>query len=379
MAIPGDELTTYIQVLPPSDTVTGLTVTPSLLMGPDGPLDDDRFSFAELGDGFYSVSLQTLTSDLVGDYEAHFFVNNTLDSVPENSAYSHVWSVFASTSGGQVAETTGATRREIRRSVARMLSDLYEATATTIGATTSMTDSRTFARESSHFKGMQVLFTKPDSPHYGQIVTVTNSDGPTRTINFEPPLTSLVEPGDTVEMVNFRGRGTTISQYNGAINDAISAARQQHYILPYLHPVEESFSRVTPPIAIPAFFISFAGITTVERNGRTYHVQPGEYRVDRLAKTVEITRNSTIERLNGLNLTLRGYVMPSLLTSDDDRTSIDLEWLYNETKAAILERMVASGMPIQTADRLYLQEREQSVGKRTLIMHRAVPNTIRMM
>ena len=76
---------------------------------------------------------------------------------------------------------------------------------------------------------------------------------------------------------------------------------------------------------------------------------------------------------------MRGYAMPSLLDDDDDETNIDLEWLFNEVKAAILERMVASGAPTTMSDRLFLQERNESIGKRGLIVNRALPNTVRLL
>jgi hypothetical protein len=40
--------------------------------------------------------------------------------------------------------------------------------------------------------------------------------------------------------------------------------------------------------------------------------------------------------------------------------------------------MVASGMPVGTQDRLYLQERTEASGKRPIIVARAMPNTIRL-
>ena len=270
------------------------------------------------------------------------------------------------------------TRAEIRRNVARMLSDYHEATDATGGQTGVVVDHINLARENGYFKGMQILFTNPDSPHAGTIATVTSSQGDTRAIYFEPALASPTIPGETIEMVNFRGRGTTIDQYNAAINAALMIARQQHAIVPTTYAVPDLFDRSSPYIDIPATFVSFARPEVTERDGRRYVVQPGEYIVDRLARQVEVTRASTMQRLHGLAVTLRGYAMPDLLESDDDETNIDLEWLFNEVKAQLLERMVASGMPVTSADRLYLQERREAEGKRTLVPPRAVPNTIRL-
>jgi hypothetical protein len=148
------------------------------------------------------------------------------------------------------------TRAEIRREVARMLSDYQEATDATGGSTGSFVDPINLARESGFFKGMQILFTNPASPHAGTIATVTSSNGPARTIYFEPPLASATIPGETIEMVNFKGRGTTVSQYNAAINAALMKARQQHAIVPVATTLPDLFSRTNPRIAIPATFLS---------------------------------------------------------------------------------------------------------------------------
>lgn len=308
----------------------------------------------------------------------HYIATVTV-TLPDGTVYTPVVGIVEVKDATPLTITRhGTDRKTIRRSVARMLSDFYEATDPVGGKTNTFTDLVALARESTHFKGMQILFSNPASPHYGSISTVTVSHGPTRTITFEPPLAQPTIPGETIELYNYRGRGTTISQYNAAINDAIGIARQQHYLIPYRVALTEPFSRTATIIDIPDQFISLSGMSTTERDGHPYRIPPGSYTVDRLGRTVEITRASTVQRLHGLTLTLSGYVMPELLYDDDDTIAIDLDWLYNEVKAALLERMVASGMPIQTADRLFLQERQQAAGKRTLVVTRVVPNTVRL-
>lgn len=271
-----------------------------------------------------------------------------------------------------------ATRAEIRRSVARMLSDLYMATDSTGGRTNAVVDTVAFARESGHFDGMQILFTNPSSPHYGTLATVTASDGPNRTVYFEPPLASASIAGETVELYNFRNRGTTVSQYNGAINDAISIARDQHALIPISYDVPDAFSRTSTVIDIPDTFAAFTGVRATRRDGRPYRVKPGSIYVDRMFRTVEVVAPAEIDYLHGLSLELVGYAKPELLNDDDDETTIDSEWLYNEVKAQVLERMVASGLPVSSQDRLYLQERNEAGGKRPIIVQRAAPGTVRL-
>ena len=272
------------------------------------------------------------------------------------------------------------TRRQIRRSVARMLSDYYEVTAVGGGPTqtTQVTDPTGLARESGFFNGMQLYFADEDSPNYGTIATVTNSDGPTRTIYFEPPIPTGVVDGETIELYNFRGRGTTVDQYNGAINDAISIARDNHALIPHVVELDDPYNQRIPQLTIPDSFASFAYIQFTDRRGYIHALRPQSVKVDRLTRTVSLLPRYT-SGYHGLVPTIVGYAQPELLASDDDETAIEVEWLYNEVKAQILERMLAAGMPVGSQDRLYLQERTEAGGKRPVILTRAASNTVRLL
>jgi hypothetical protein len=271
----------------------------------------------------------------------------------------------------------GINRRSIRRTVARMLSDFYEARDSVGQQTGQITDTRGLARETGFFNGMQVLFSNPASPHYGTISTITRSDGPTRTIFFEPPLAVPSIAGETVELYNFKGRGTTVDQYNASINDAILIARELHDLTPVSVVGDTAWSSQTRSLAVPENLVSFTGVSFTGRDLRVNHIPAGAVRVDRMTRTVEL-RGSQVTRWNGYTPTFYGYVSPELLESDEDYTAVNSEWLFNEVKAQILERMVASGMPVGTQDRLYLQERTEASGKRPIIVARAMPNTIRL-
>src|SRR5690606_2793402 len=169
MAIPGDRLQTYCRVIetalgPGGEgvPVLGLQCIPDLLMGPSGALPFSRFSYDEIGDGWYAQYVQTLATDPPGDYELHFHVNNEINGQPENSAFTQVWNVFAFASGSS-AVYGGMSRREIRRSVAHMLNDFYLVTAYGAPETNAFTDPITLARETGHFNGMQAVFSTEDS------------------------------------------------------------------------------------------------------------------------------------------------------------------------------------------------------------------------
>jgi hypothetical protein len=270
----------------------------------------------------------------------------------------------------------GITRRELRRSVARMLNDYHRATASTEGETGQITDLVFLARETDYFMGMEVIFTDEESPSYLHRATVTRSDGPNRTIYFEPPVPTSIEVGDTVDLYNFRGRGSTHDQYNAHINDAIRIARESHALVPLVVVGDTTYDRNVRTLDIPAELISIAYITFTDYSGRVRRIPPSSMRVDRL--TGQVTFSSSAYTWHGYEPTFVGYGLQDLLDQDDDVCNIEPEWLFNEVKAQILERNVASGMPIGSQDRLFLQERTEAGGKRPMVITRALPNTVRI-
>lgn len=268
------------------------------------------------------------------------------------------------------------TRRELRRSVAHMLDDYALATDAAGGFTNQLTDLVSLARESGFFQGMQLYFSNPASPHYGMLATVTNSDGPNRTIFFEPPLPSETIPGEQVEMYNFAGRGSTKSQYDRSIHDAVEIARENHALIPLVVAGTDPFSRRSSEVQIPASFVAFSYLRFDMRDGHR-NLPPKQIRVDRLTRTVTVLPRYA-DAFHGRTFAFVGYGEQPLPQTDDDEIAVDAEWMYNEVKAQILERLVASGANIGSYDRLYLQERNESGGKRPLIVARALPNTIRL-
>ncbi len=271
----------------------------------------------------------------------------------------------------------GSTRAELRRTIANQLGDYYPVLTTQVGTTNNMFDNFNLAGETNKFKGMQVYVTGGTYANIGQITTVTLSDEVSRSISFEPPLPVDTQAGDTAELYNFKSRGSTIQQYNQAINTAIMQAREQHAVIPYTETVAGSFLRTSPYIAIPIIFTHITSVDALDARGATVRLKAGDMLVDRFSRSIEVHRRG-VNSLHGLSLRLRGYISPALLDSDTDRTSLDAEWILNEVKAHLLERRMAAGEPVGQQDRLFLQERNEASGKRAVILTRVAPNTIRL-
>ncbi|MDQ3223975.1 MAG: hypothetical protein M3Q75_10975, partial [Gemmatimonadota bacterium] len=232
------------------------------------------------------------------------------------------------------AAGTGTTRAELRRTIANQLGDFYPVTTTQAGTTNNMFDTFNLAGETNKFKGMQVYVTGGTYANIGQITTVTFSDEVSRSISFEPPLPVATVVGDTAELYNFKSRGSTIQQYNQAINTAIMQAREQHAVIPYTETVAGSFLRTAPYISIPEIFTHIASVDALDARGATVRLRAGDMMVDRFSRSIEVHRRG-VNSLHGLSLRLRGYVSPALLENDTDETNLDAEWILNEVKAQL--------------------------------------------
>lgn len=269
------------------------------------------------------------------------------------------------------------TRRDLRRSVAHMLDDYALATDAAGGFTNQFTDRTNLARERGYFQGMQLYFCNPSSPHFGHIATVNRSDWETRTIYFEPPLPSNSIAGEQVEMYNFRGMGSTKRQYDHSIADAVTIAREQHAVIPLVVAATDPLDRRNPSAVIPNDLTSFSYLRFDLPSGNFYNLPFRNVRVDRLTRTVTVTGAAGYS-MGGKAFSFVGYGQQPIPQDDDDLIHINTEWMMNEVKAQVLERLIAAGRPVGSQDRLYLQERNEAGGKRPLTVARAVPNTIRL-
>ncbi len=300
-------------------------------------------------------------------------------SVQFTRANSTVWTrvLIIEVTSPNATAGAGTTRAELRRTIANQLGDYYPVVATQSGQTGNMFDNYNLAGETNKFKGMQVLVTGGTYANLGQITTVTLSDEASRSISFEPPLPIATQVGDTAELYNFKSRGSTIQQYNQAINTAILQAREQHAVIPYTYTATDSFIRTNPYIDIPDYFTHIVSVDALDARGATVRLKAGDTMVDRFSRSIEVHRRG-VNSLHGLSVRLRGYVAPNLLNNDTDRTNLDAEWILNEVKAQLLERRMAAGEPVGQQDRLFLQERNEASAKRAVILTRVAPNTIRL-
>lgn len=366
--VAGEPLRIHLPYLDPNgDPILGATFTVAFSQRPDGqsfPVD-----ITEQGNGVYLVEGQTE----VGDPGGEWYV---LVQSPDGAQYDYTWDVNAIRPPVvyvQADRGAGHTRQKIRQIVASELGDLVLATATKNGTESTIFDAYNLALEVRHYNGMEVLCTDGHPANIGRTGTVTTSSQADQSVNFIPPFPMPTTIGDTFEMYNRRGTGWRVTQYNAAINAAISRAGDEHFTIP--HTMEaDTFDRHDGRITIPLDFSHFSGVEWRTRRGETRQLLPNFYTFDRFSRSV-VVKGRYLREMSGVTPVIRGYIPPPLLEQDDHQTSIPLEWLIVEVKAELQNHDVSTGSTQGARDRLFYLDRQGADGRRQAIITTYAPNT----
>lgn len=355
------ETITLLDFQTPRQPVRGATFTVDVARDPQG----NPFTpvFIEVGDGVYTVTAGPFTK--AGSWYVLFHSDDATAQ-----SFEGTWQVAPPTLGG-------ISRGELRRMIGQQTGDLLLATASATGDVNQAISAGTFTREPNAYQGREVLFTGGTPVNLGLTRIVQGSDPISRSITLADALPAAVALGDTMELYNQRGMGWHVADIHEAINNAIRIAGEQHATVPVTVDATDPFARSAPELVIPADFVYFEGLDYLDRQGRRRLVPAKDVRVDRFTHTVEV-RGDSAYRLNGLTVRFQGHAKPSILTSDDDTTTIPADWIVEECVATLLGQDVASGYTTQGRSQLYAADSRAADGKRTIIMTRYGPNCVRL-
>lgn len=255
------------------------------------------------------------------------------------------------------------TRRQLRQAVGQQLGDLVVLTATEDSPLASIfIDRVNLVLDSRAYQGRQIVMSGGNVANLGLIRRVTGSSRDYHSITLDADLTEAPVEGDSADMMNWRGVGWTISDYNMAINAAIRNAGDTRYMVPLTQEIAaEDYNTTTGKITTPdnfvfvdevAYKIEYADYTHWEdvfpgRIGTSHGWQEGP-----MDGTVEIGTDFSIDaydyysRVDNFYATtvetptfrVRGWGRPSELATDDDETDIPTSWLEEEIKMIMLRR-----------------------------------------
>lgn len=369
--IAGETLRTYINyLLPNNEPILGATFTTVVARRPDDTVFD--YTLSEIGDGAYEVVVPTIPTDPAGEWL--LVVEAELDGTRFEEVFD-IQAVHVPQFVPQPAQQSGASRAELRRAIAASLGDLTQVTATENKEQGTIVDNVNLAQPLNAFNGMQIICTYSAWPqNIGHIATVMSNNPADRNINIEPPLPQISMQGDTFELYNYRGNGWRVDQYNGAINQAITRAGDEHSPLPY----DVTIAHDGEYLTIPPEFSHFSGVYATDRSGNRKKVPPANVHVER--STRELSLSGRYSYKGGQYRTLRivGSRRPDQLLTDDARTHIPFDWIVFEASAILLGNDVSMGITQGERDRMLAMQRQGADGRRSMVIRSFPPGTIKL-
>ena len=227
------------------------------------------------------------------------------------------------------------TRGELRRSVAQLLGDLVELTAThNSGDTATFRDVNRLGLQIESPKHGDIIFTSGGNA--GLIRRITDADLNTGTIQFEA-VPNQITSGDTAEIHNLSAKAWPVVDKHRAINDAL-AASWPAYKEPITVPLVDLFSGTEPILSVPVNMTHVVGVQYQTSDGDWIDLPSIYWSLDRALAEITVSGHSFRNLLDGLAIRLVGGSRPEPLTSDDDTTTVRADYVMYQAAAFLCQR-----------------------------------------
>lgn len=232
------------------------------------------------------------------------------------------------------------TRRSLRQRIADQLGDYLPLEATSASLSTStFIDSLNISDATDTLTGRMLYVTS--GANEGHTARITNTTGSTSTINFTPAADNLFAEGDTAEVVNERGRGWAISEYNRAIDAAISDAYPLA-LVESAQSVAGTFDADEPVVSVPAALTHVYAVEWQDSNGDWWPLPRDRWKgwkVDSANETI-VVRDQSARLADGKTIRVLGYKPYSALSADSDTTELNPEWIVAAACARLCRQAV---------------------------------------
>jgi hypothetical protein len=228
-----------------------------------------------------------------------------------------------------VTVTTGVTKAELRRRVARRLRDWVGlvATGTSSGLST-FTDEDNLYAQAGSLVTAQVKIMTGHADNVGLIRRVaSNIPG---TLTFARDLPQPAAEGDTADLVNVSGRGYPFRTYDEVLAEVLDSTRSDFHI-PISSTITPDFDGETPLITLPADFAIVYALEYADGYD-TYGLGPARTRSAHaegwFAEGDGVLRLEGRWRwaASGFPITVYGYGPHPAAPEDDDLIALDSEW-----------------------------------------------------
>lgn len=326
----GETITEYISHIVGGSAVTGATFTVISARDPSGTAFTPTVT--EIGLGVYRVTFSASTAGtwylLLADaaQTPDVYYENTwdVDEAPDTSG----------TETPGIAATSGITRRELRRSIGRIVGDLLLVEATGPGSTTSIVDAINGGAANASHKGRVGIVSEGTAANLGRFVRVTDTNHTAFSFTFTPALPVLTATGDVIEFYNERDTGTPPKLIVEHINDVIRAVGFGNLVDAESDDLTWT-SDDTEGLAVPAEWNGFYGVAFKDWTERWQRLPPADIELDPINRVVFLS-NFSQWRASDRTVKLLGTVQPDILETDDAVTAINPEFLRLQAGASIL-------------------------------------------
>jgi hypothetical protein len=224
-----------------------------------------------------------------------------------------------------------ATRTEIRRAIGDKTGDMMVLTATEDSATTgTITDTvRMGARGDNAPSLINRILYVPSQEHEAR---TTGFQSNTKTLSFSPVLDTALVEGEEAELWSIADRIGDIGTIHRMINTGIHYVRD--IVGEEFSDTSVTFNASDPYVTIPSDMYEVGGIDWADPRGRLREIRSDHVRLRGRDRQIEI-RKRGMYYSHGRTITLWGYRRAQPLTSDDDETEVDMEWIVESVASLI--------------------------------------------
>lgn len=377
----GDFVREYFAITDTSGTeLSGVTFTIEETLDPDASAFS--LSISEVGGGTYKAEF---LASKVGTYYWRIVTSSVSPNPSQTFEGTYVIGPFSLYGSAVGTSAYGVQLGRLVEMTAGQIADYYEVTASENGALdgTSLTDNeRLSAMSPGTLKGAELTIISPtSSDNYMVSRRVADSSEANASITLARGFPAQILAGDTGILTNINSRGFHFSQYRRAINNAIVMAFPHHLIpLEYTYPTV--FRVDDPTIPLPQNMTHIYGVSFYNLDGNTLDLgmslqndanSPG-WSVDIPTATVRVNSLYYQSWIDGWNVRLLGYGRPVELSSWEEFTTVDAEWIVQRAAGALKwAKQDQSGYPIAAN-----LENMASEGSHFKIMTPMAPGTIRV-
>lgn len=337
-------------------------------------------TWEELGSGAYRFTVDDDEVTAEGMYYVLVRADDTL-----TQSFEIEWQVSPTTVITYSTPTNGMTRRDLRRAIMQEIGDLTVTTATAASGSSQWTDVDNLSfGDSGRYAGRELFVTRGTVNNIGQLRAIAGSNGQ-GTINLMRSLPDSVQIGDEAEIVNTYGGGIRIQQVHDAINTSIIRARVE---IPIAATIEGAFDTATRSVTIPPEFVTIHAVQAVYPDDEATHgwrdirkaqgLGADGWSVERATGTLYIG-GYTGTVLADATIRIFGFGHPPPMTSDDDISPVDAEWLIEDVTAKLLLRAIGGARSITPEwERKGFYRDQKANDIRDLVRVRRPPNSVRV-